>query len=294
MANKPSLQSQIDQLNAILSGLEAQPLEDDARESVKQALALAAGLEAAILDDADQARRAAQEANQARAKFVSVVTHELRIPMTSIKGYTDLLRQGAVGPVNEMQANFLNVIRNNVERMNALVSDLSDISRLESGRLKIDSKALSIREQAEEAARGLQPKLEEKKQSLELRLPADLPKAFADPGRVVQVMTNLLSNASKYSPESSRIDLSAAAEDGRVRIEVADNGIGISTDDQARLFEQFFRSEDSQVREQQGWGLGLHVAKRLVEVMGGEIGFHSEAGRGSTFWFTLPEDRPLA
>jgi signal transduction histidine kinase len=231
---------------------------------------------------------AVQEADQAKTKFVSVVTHELRIPMTSIKGYTDLLRQGAVGPVNEMQANFLNVIRNNVERMNALVSDLADISRIETGRLKIDNKAISIHEHVDEVVRSLQPKLKEKKQNLKLELPADLPEVFADPNRVVQVMTNLLSNAWKYTPEEGWIVLSASAENDRLRIEVADNGIGISSEDQELLFGQFFRSEDPKVREQQGWGLGLNVTKRLVEIMGGDIGCRSQVGQGSTFWFTLP------
>jgi signal transduction histidine kinase len=231
---------------------------------------------------------AVQSANQAKTKFVSVVTHELRIPMTSIKGYTDLLRQGAVGPVNEMQANFLNVIRNNVDRMSALVSDLSDISRIETGRLKIDLKPVSVAEHADEVLRSLEPRLEEKHQVLELELPADLPPVHADPNRVVQVLTNLLSNAWKYTPEGGCIRLKAVPEAGSVRVTVADTGIGISPEDQAKLFSQFFRSEDPLVREQQGWGLGLNVARRLVEVMGGEIGCESALGQGSTFWFTLP------
>jgi signal transduction histidine kinase len=172
--------------------------------------------------------------------------------------------------------------------MNALVSDLADISRIETGRLKIENKAVSVPEHAEEVARSLKPKLEEKKQTLELHVPADLPKVFADPNRVVQVMTNLLSNAWKYTPENGCIHLNAAAEGDRVRIEVVDNGIGIGPEDQEKLFGQFFRSDDPQVREQQGWGLGLNVTKRLVEIMGGEIGCNSEIGKGSTFWFTLP------
>ena len=231
---------------------------------------------------------AVQSANQAKTKFVSVVTHELRIPMTSIKGYSDLLRQGAVGPVNEMQTNFLGVIRNNVDRMSALVSDLSDISRIETGRLKIDLKPLSMAAHVEEVLGSLQPRLDEKKQILELEVPDDLPKVYADPNRVVQVLTNLLSNAWKYTPESGCIRLTAAPGAGSVRVMVTDTGIGISPEDQDKLFSQFFRSEDPLVREQQGWGLGLNVARRLVEVMGGEIGCESALGQGSTFWFTLP------
>lgn len=232
--------------------------------------------------------QAVQQANQAKTKFVSVVTHELRIPMTSIKGYTDLLRQGAVGPVNEQQLNFLNVIRNNVERMSALVSDLSDISRIETGRLKLDCSLITVQEYLDETICNLGPKLEEKGQVLELEIPSDLPKVYADPNRLMQVLTNLLSNAWKYTPPGGQVQITARPEGDAVRLEVRDNGIGISIEDQEMLFTQFFRSEDAAVREQQGWGLGLNVSRRLVEIMGGAIGCSTSPGQGSAFWFTLP------
>lgn len=232
--------------------------------------------------------QAVQQANQEKSKFVSVVTHELRIPMTSIKGYADLIRQGAVGSVNEQQLNFLDVIRSNVERMGTLVSDLSDISRIETGRLKLDCSLVPVQEYVEETMRSLKPKLEEKDQSLELEVPPDLPQVYADPNRLIQIMTNLVSNAWKYTPVGGAICIAARAEGAFVRVEVVDNGIGISPEDQYELFKQFFRSEEPLVREEQGWGLGLNVAKRLVELMGGTIGVSSSLGAGSTFWFTLP------
>ena len=231
---------------------------------------------------------AVQEANKAKSKFVSVVTHELRIPMTSIKGYTDLLRQGAVGPINDMQKNFLGVIRNNVERMSALVSDLSDISHLETGRLKLNSTFLNLADQIQEIAATLTPRFQDKQQTLEIEATGDLPKVFADPNRLAQVLTNLISNANKYTPNAGKVWVGARTEGDMVRVEVKDTGIGISEEDQAGLFGQFFRSESPEVREQQGWGLGLNVAKRLVALMGGEIGAISAVGQGSTFWFTLP------
>jgi signal transduction histidine kinase len=231
---------------------------------------------------------AVQQANLAKSKFVSVVSHELRIPMTSIRGYTDLLRKEMVGPINDQQANFLEIIQSNVERMSILVSDLSDISRIETGRLKLERVSVSIGASIEEVVRSLQPKLEEKKQTLSIDLEMNLPPIQTDPTRLIQVLTNLLSNAWKYTPESGEIRIAARRESGRVRIEVKDTGIGIGPSEQNLIFSQFFRSESESVREQQGWGLGLNVTKRLVELMDGTIGFSSVLEQGSTFWFTLP------
>jgi signal transduction histidine kinase len=232
--------------------------------------------------------QAVQQANQEKTKFVSVVTHELRIPMTSIKGYTDLLRKGMVGPVNEQQSNFLNVIRNNVERMSALVSDLSDISHIETGKIKLNMTFVAYEECLQETLDSMSPKLAEKNQALEVDLPRSLPQVYADRMRIVQILSNLVSNAWKYTPPGGHVRIFVRRRDGFVRTEISDDGIGIGEDDQKQLFDQFFRSEEPTVREQQGWGLGLNVSKRLVELMGGDIGVESELGKGSKFWFTLP------
>ena len=256
-------------------------------ELLKSFLSRLAGRAGAALENA-RLYQAVQEANSAKTKFVSVVTHELRIPMTSIKGYTDLMRQGAVGPINEMQTNFLNVIRNNVERMSALVSDLSDISHIETGRIKLSSSLVSAAEMVQETVNNLGPRIKEKDQELTIEVGSDVPQVYADPNRLVQVLTNLLNNAHKYTPEKGKLGLRASQVGEYVRFEVKDNGIGISDEDQKSLFSQFFRSESQEVREQQGWGLGLNLANRLVYLMGGEMGVQSTLGEGSTFWFKIP------
>jgi signal transduction histidine kinase len=229
-----------------------------------------------------------RRANDAKSQFVSIVSHELKIPMTSIRGYADLLRQGLIGPVNDKQLEFLRTIMSNVDRMAALVSDLSDISRIETGRLRIEPAAVAALKTIRDVIAQMKPQFDARKQIVETEIPETLPNLRTDPQRLMQILTNLLSNANKYSPEGGRIQVGAALEGPRVRITVRDHGIGMTQEELSRLFTQFFRGESSAVRDQPGWGLGLHVTKRMVEVLGGSIGVESEPGEGSTFWFTQP------
>lgn len=248
-----------------------------------------AGRACAAVENA-QLYQAVEKANQAKSQFISIVTHELRIPLTSIKGYTDLILQEAVGDVNEQQKKFLDVIHNNVSRMSALISDLSDISRIERGKLRLEPDFISLPARVEETLDGLRPKIEEKSQQLKVDFEEGLPDVYADPNRLVQILTNLVSNAWKYTPKEGKITIRAYPKDKYVFVEVKDTGYGISEQDQEEIFNQFFRSESPHVREEIGWGLGLNVTRRLVEVMGGEIGFRSKLDQGSIFWFRLPTE----
>jgi signal transduction histidine kinase len=240
---------------------------------------------------------AIQRANLAKSDFVSFVAHELKNPMTSIKGYTELLAAGSVGPVNEMQGNFLNTIRSNVERMSTLVSDLNDNAKIEAGRLRLDYKPVDVPDVVDEAVRSTKRQVEDKRQTIELQLPARLPPVWADRIRVGQVLVNLVSNAHKYTPEGGKIQIGAEATSNQwdpegakqvVHLWVKDNGIGINIEDQAKIFQRFFRSDDTKAREVPGTGLGLNITKSLVEMQGGRIWFESEFRKGTTFHFTVP------
>ena len=238
-----------------------------------------------------------QRANLAKSEFVSFVAHELKNPMTSIKGYTELLAAGAVGQINEMQTNFLNTIRSNVERMSTLVSDLNDDSKIEVGRLRLDYKAVEVNELVDEVVRSIKRQVEDKKQGINVEISPSLPKVWADRTRIGQVLTNLVSNANKYTPEGGWMLIGAETSENHwdpesarqvVHLWVKDSGIGISTEDQQKIFQKFFRSEDQKAREVPGTGLGLNITKSLVEMQGGRIWFESEFRQGTTFHFTVP------
>ena len=238
-----------------------------------------------------------QRANLAKSDFVSFVAHELKNPMTSIKGYTELLAAGSVGQVNEMQANFLTTIRSNVERMSALVSDLNDNAKIEANRLRLDFKPVEVADVVDEVMRSTKRQVEDKRQTVELQLTPFLPAVWADRLRVGQVLTNLISNAHKYTPEGGSIVVGAEATNNQwdsegakrvVHLWVKDNGIGISIEDQSKIFQRFFRSDDSKAREVPGTGLGLNITKSLVEMQGGRIWFESQFRGGTTFHFTIP------
>jgi signal transduction histidine kinase len=241
-----------------------------------------------------------QEANHAKSEFVSLVAHELKNPMTSIKGYTELLASGAVGSITPAQVNFLATIRNNTDRMNTLVSDLNDLTKIEVGSMRMEPEGLDLSEIVNEVVRSTRRQLEEKHQILNLKIDEELPEVWADPDRLLQILSNLVSNAHKYTQTNGEITIIAEkSKDGEgtepsrnvAHIMVRDNGLGISEKDQQMLFQKFFRSEDDEVRASIGTGLGLNITRSLVEMQGGRIWFESEYKRGTTFHFTLPLTR---
>lgn len=229
-----------------------------------------------------------QAANKAKSDFISIVSHELRLPMTSIKGYTDLLVSGMAGELNTQQQQFLGVIRRNMERMSTLIRDLADINRIESGRMTFENRDFVLQEVVDDVVENLREAIDGRDQTVTVEMAEGETAVHADPTRISQILSNLVSNAHKYTPDRGQITIRVGQDDSHAVISVIDTGVGISEADQAKLFTQFFRAESPEVREQSGWGLGLSIVKKMVEAQGGEIGVESELGRGSAFTFSVP------
>jgi len=227
------------------------------------------------------------EADRAKSEFVSNVSHELRTPMTSIKGYTDLLHASAVGEVNAEQKRFLSIIKSNADRLTTLINDLLDISRTEAGRIELEFKPLQMGEIVLEVANSFRGQMESKGLEFLVDIPDNLGKVRGDRGRITQILTNLIANAYHYTLEGS-IKVSLSQVDNVLKVDVADTGIGIAPGDQGKIFDRFYRADNSLVQETTGTGLGLSIVKMFVEMHGGRVWVESEPGKGSSFTFVLP------
>jgi signal transduction histidine kinase len=234
----------------------------------------------------EQQNLAIQEASRLKTEFVSMVSHELRTPLTSIQGYAELmLEEERIGEANRES---LTIVKKNSERLLGLINDLLDLSRIEAGKINLHRTSLDLARLIPEVAGSLRPLIEAKRQRLRLELGEALPAVWADADRVTQILTNLISNAHKYTLVEGSITLAARRDDGFVRVDVSDTGIGLSPEDQAQLFTRYFRAHDRSPQAAGGTGLGLVITRLLVELHGGRITVSSAPGRGSTFTFSLP------
>lgn len=227
--------------------------------------------------------------SDAKTGFISVASHQLRTPLTSIRWFSEMLIGGDAGPINEKQKIFMDYIYKGTERMISLVNLLLQIARVEMGRLKIKVTRVDLKAFTIKVILALKPIFDEKSQKVEIKSEPDLlPLILLDEDVIYQVVQNLLSNANRYSPAKSTIYVSIVAKDGFIEYSVKDHGIGIPKAQQGKIFEKFFRANNALKAVPEGTGLGLSLVKFLVEELRGKIWFESEEGKGSIFYFTIP------
>lgn len=222
-----------------------------------------------------------------RKDFVANVSHELKTPVTIIKGYAEVLLDGLVTSDPDRAVSFVEIIRNHVERQAELISDLLTLSELESKEFALALHPLNLTDPVRRAITLLEPKAGNKSVSIRLAGFDNLPQLLIDPGRIEQVLINLLDNAVKYSPAGGAIDLTACFEDNIVTVSVQDQGPGIPPQSLGRVFERFYRVDEGRSRDEGGSGLGLAIVKHIVQLHGGSVAVESMPGRGSVFSFTL-------
>jgi signal transduction histidine kinase len=238
--------------------------------------------------DASELRQQIEEMITTTAQFNSVMVHEIRVPMTSIRGYADMLSKNVVGELNEMQMQFVETIRSNVIRMEHLVSDISDISKLKAGRLHFDTKMDMYKNIAMQAEKANAELAAAHNHTLTFETPDGLPRLNLDSTRLTQALNKLLVNALQYTPDGGQITVRAENVGGKLKVAVIDSGVGMSADELTHVGELFWRADNDLVRSFKGHGLGLPIAMGFVEKLGGEFFFQSEPDKGSTFGFVVP------
>jgi signal transduction histidine kinase len=229
-----------------------------------------------------------QEYDRLKSAFVGIVSHELRTPVTSIKGLAENMREGLLGPLNEKQQHYLSRIHFNAERLSRLLRELLDLSKIESGTMELRPTHLSLQEVVADLLDGFLPMARQKAVAIDADCMRDMPKVYADRDKLYAVMANLVENAVKFTPAGGRIQLGAELVDDRcVKIAVSDTGCGIAKEHLPKIFDKFYRAPSGS-DPAAGAGLGLAIAKGLVELHGGTLIVESAPGKGSLFSFTLP------
>jgi signal transduction histidine kinase len=244
------------------------------------------------------------ESDRLKTEFIGTVSHELRTPMTVIKGYVQLLGMGSMGELSPTQRQLLDTIKSSAERMTAIINDLLDITKIESGSVELDFKPVRVLDTVSMAVSNQQTLITNREQHLLIDAPLELPPVLVDSLRFQQVLDNLLSNSVKYTPKQGQITIAAKQIQGKdipssrraglatrrayIQIDVSDSGIGIAPEDQERIFERFYRVESDLKVEAGGTGLGLAIVRPLVLLMGGRLWLESELEKGSTFTLILP------
>lgn len=228
-----------------------------------------------------------------KSDFMATVSHEFRTPLTSITMTIDILLQGLLGQLNDEQRDLLAGAKDDCDRLTRLLRDLLNLSKLESGSYSLDLVPTNLRELVESAARPLQLPMQEKSIHFERHLPPDMPELHVDQQHLSWVISNLLGNAIRHTPEHGMISLSASLQDGQVCVSVADNGSGIPPEALDTIFEKFVQLSSPDVHARGSVGLGLAICREVVKAHGGRIWVESELGQGSTFRFIIPLQPPV-
>jgi signal transduction histidine kinase len=225
--------------------------------------------------------------DELKSNLVATVAHELRTPLTSLRMALHLCLEQAVGPLTEKQADLLQAGRQDTERLQQIVDDLLDLSRLQAGGIELHKRAVDAAQLARDAMQAFKAPAAEKRLDLRFEILPGLGEVIVDPERIELVFTNLLGNAVKYTPEGGTITVSAVRRDGgkAVRYTVSDTGPGIPPEYRQAIFDKLFRMPGAKAT---GAGLGLFIAKEIVTAHDGQIGVEGTPGQGSTFWFELP------
>jgi len=228
------------------------------------------------------------EANRLKTEFISVVSHQLRAPLSNLAWTLEVLMSGRIGKIEKEQVEYFKILKENSDRMKDLVKDLLIVSRIESARLSLKREEFSLEELTKEIIKEFEPFAKASNCQIEFSAEKDLPKIFGDRYQIRQVIENLLDNAIRYTKGQGKVKIRIKKEKKFIHFEIEDNGIGIPKEDQKFIFQKFFRASNVLKYKTQGTGLGLYIAKAIVERSGGKIGFKSQEGAGSTFWFKLP------
>ena len=227
--------------------------------------------------------------DQMKSEFVSTVSHELRTPLTSIRGSLGLIAGGVAGPLPEAAKKLVDIARSNCDRLIRLINDLLDAEKIQAGSLRLELEVSTLKPLLMQAIAANEGFASEHGVRLSLQAADETLRVNVDRDRLAQIVTNLLSNAMKFSPKGATVEVLVLRREGRVRVEIRDQGPGISEEFRGRIFQKFSQADSSDTRLKGGTGLGLNISRALVEALGGTIGFASELGKGSVFFFELPE-----